>query len=273
MRGRANDPFIVPTVLKGPTDLARWSIRLRQEREKHGWTQIHVADQIGVGQKSVSRWEHEKRKPTPYEQQQLGKLFNLSLEELGFVDPKREDTEQERLHRALHEQEQPFPPVWNVPFQIPLFVGREDTLQRLRDALLNGKTTALTQAISGLGGIGKTLTAAKYAYRYRSEYEAVIWIEADSRERLTEGFVTMARELDLPEKRLKNLDQIIVAVRQWMRDHARQGHQVLRKDDGQVAGSHGGLQTWACSLAENCARCRTARTRASSSSTLKGLVR
>ncbi len=48
---------------------------------------------------------------------------------------------------------------WNVPYaRNALFTGREDVLTRLYEALRAGKTTASSQpqAISGLGGIGKT---------------------------------------------------------------------------------------------------------------------
>src|SRR5947209_4925285 len=200
--------------------MAKWYERLRQERDNRSWTQAKVADQIGVGQKTVSRWERAKRKPTPYEQQKLCKLFDISLEEFGFVDQQPKAIEEQQPRRPLHEQELPFPPVWNIPFQIPLFVGREDILQQLHDALLSGKTTILTQAISGLGGIGKTVTAVKYAFQYRQEYDAVLWIDADSRERLISGLVNIAFELNLPEKRLKEPNRIITAVGQWMKDHA-----------------------------------------------------
>ena len=61
------------------------------------------------------------------------------------------------------------PPLWNVPYRRnPYFTGREDILTRLAAALRTDNTAALTQpqAISGLGGIGKTQTAVEYAYRY-----------------------------------------------------------------------------------------------------------
>jgi len=34
-----------------------WSKRLRQERERRGWSQSHVAEKIGVDTKTVGRWE------------------------------------------------------------------------------------------------------------------------------------------------------------------------------------------------------------------------
>ncbi len=41
------------------------------------------------------------------------------------------------------------------------------------------------QGISGLGGIGKTQMALEYAYRYGAEYDAVLWVRADTALALT----------------------------------------------------------------------------------------
>jgi len=60
-------------------------------------------------------------------------------------------------------------------------------LKNLYDELRVGKTVAVVQpqALTGLGGIGKTQTAVEYAYRYYSDYpEAILWARADSREGL-----------------------------------------------------------------------------------------
>ena len=57
------------------------------------------------------------------------------------------------------------PPVWNVPYpRNPFFTGREELLARLRRQLQTGQATAISQpqAISGLGGIGKTQLAVDY---------------------------------------------------------------------------------------------------------------
>jgi TIR domain len=102
------------------------------------------------------------------------------------------------------------PPLWNIPYpRNPYFLGREEVLDQLTTALRTGQPTALSQpakdvhlqAISGLGGIGKTHVALEYAYRYRSDYQAVLWVQADTHESLTSSFVTLATLLDLPEKR------------------------------------------------------------------------
>jgi hypothetical protein len=97
-------------------------------------------------------------------------------------------------------------------------------LDQLTVALRTGQPTALSQpakdihlqAISGLGGIGKTHVALEYAYRYRSDYQAVLWVQADTHERLTSSFVTLATLLDLPEKEVSESAQVVAAVQRWL---------------------------------------------------------
>ncbi len=111
------------------------------------------------------------------------------------------------------------PPVWNVPYpQNPLFTGREELLTQLATTLHKGQPTALSQpqAISGLGGIGKTQLALEYAYRYRADYQAVLWAQADTRDKLTSSYLTIAGLLNLPEKNEQESARVITAVKNWL---------------------------------------------------------
>lgn len=54
------------------------------------------------------------------------------------------------------------PSVWTVPYwHNPYFTGREDELASLANRLSTGGTLALTQSLSGLGGIGVTAQVSR----------------------------------------------------------------------------------------------------------------
>ncbi len=114
------------------------------------------------------------------------------------------------------------PNIWHVPYQRnPFFTGREDVLNQLHQTLHAETTVALShpQGISGLGGIGKTQTALEYAYRYRAEYAAVIWVRADSRTALISSLVELAHVLELSERHEQDQELIVQAVLRWFRLH------------------------------------------------------
>ncbi len=102
---------------------------------------------------------------------------------------------------------------WNVPFQRnPFFTGRKHVFEKLHEALFSSKI----QVVNGLGGMGKTQTAVEYAYRYRNEYNAVLWSKADSHDAFFSGFAAIAQVLDLREKDEKYQNMIVAAVCRWL---------------------------------------------------------
>ncbi len=114
------------------------------------------------------------------------------------------------------------PPIWNIPYpRNPYFTGREDILKKLYDVLRISKTAAITQpqAISGLGGIGKTQSAVEYAYRYHNDYQAVLWIQAETRQLLISDFVVVAGLLNLPEKDVQDQNKAVEAIKRWLKEH------------------------------------------------------
>ncbi len=114
------------------------------------------------------------------------------------------------------------PRFWDVPYQRnPFFTGRDDVLTRLHEMLTREHPVVAVQqhALCGLGGIGKTQTVLEYIYRYESEYQAVFWIKADTRENLFADFLSLAQLLTLPER--DSLDQAVVtaAIQRWLQEH------------------------------------------------------
>ena len=108
---------------------------------------------------------------------------------------------------------------WSVPYRRnPFFTGRNEILATLHQQLHDDQSAAIsqTQAISGLGGIGKTQTAVEYAYRYRDNYRYVFWAQADTELELTGSYVEIARLMDLPLKDAENQDKTVQSVRRWL---------------------------------------------------------
>lgn len=113
-----------------------------------------------------------------------------------------------------------FPTVWNVPFpRNPFFTGRKKLLDTLHTQLQKGQATALTQAISGLGGVGKTQLAVEYAYQFHQDYQAVLWVHAESSETLTSSYMEIASLLNLPSKDSQEQSVIVQAIKMWLQNH------------------------------------------------------
>lgn len=108
--------------------------------------------------------------------------------------------------------------LWNIPYwRNPFFTGREDILVDLQSTFVSLLRSSLhVQALSGLAGVGKTQIAIEYAYRYRNNYQAVLWVHADAPEILLSSFVDLAEVLNLSERNEASQPLIVRAVKQWL---------------------------------------------------------
>jgi hypothetical protein len=110
--------------------------------------------------------------------------------------------------------------IFQVPHRRnPNFTGREEMLTALRTALTSGQPAALTQAIYGLGGIGKTQLAIEYAYRHRADYPVVWWIRSEEPTALAADYAGLVERLNLPEQRETEQAVVVEAVRRWLDEH------------------------------------------------------
>jgi hypothetical protein len=83
------------------------------------------------------------------------------------------------------------PGLVNLPSRPQLFVGREDELARL-DTALSGTGGVVVVAVHGLGGIGKSSLAARYAVTHAARFDLVWWITADTAAAVRAGLAGLA---------------------------------------------------------------------------------
>jgi tetratricopeptide (TPR) repeat protein len=122
-----------------------------------------------------------------------------------------------RFPGALSKTQNTPTKIWNLPHSRNRnFTGREEMLSELRKALDSGQTAALTQAISGLGGVGKTQLATEYAYRHTESYDVVWWVRSEQPASLRADYAGLAAKLDLPEKDAQEQQAVIDAVKEWL---------------------------------------------------------
>ncbi|MHC1687042.1 MAG: FxSxx-COOH system tetratricopeptide repeat protein [Methanothrix sp.] len=106
------------------------------------------------------------------------------------------------------------PSIWNLPhMRNPNFTGREKMLSDLYVGLNSGQQL---QALTGLGGKGKTSLAKEYAYRYMANYDHVWWIRADEPATLSIDYANLAVALDLPQKNSSDQTAVMNAVKSWL---------------------------------------------------------
>ena len=115
-------------------------------------------------------------------------------------------------HSAPKEPRFPgaLPPIWNVPhLRNPNFTGREQILNDLHAALNSGAPESWLQALTGLGGKGKTTLAREFAYRYQADYDLVWWVHADESASITMDY-------DQPGSSSWVCPKWILQTRPWM---------------------------------------------------------
>ncbi|HEU5374647.1 MAG TPA: FxSxx-COOH system tetratricopeptide repeat protein [Ktedonobacteraceae bacterium] len=205
---------------------------LREERMRRNWRQRDVADQLGTTVVTVRRWESGRQLPSAYYRVKLCALFEKSMEELGlmpisFPTPERETPADVRIHSLATDGVA----LWTVPHaRNRYFTGRDDLLKQLEhqfsleepDHLPDSTCcVALTQsqAIKGLGGIGKTQIAIEYAYRSRDQdrYRHILWINAANEETLMNSFATLAELLPaFPAKHEMDQWKLVAEIKRWL---------------------------------------------------------
>jgi tetratricopeptide (TPR) repeat protein len=86
--------------------------------------------------------------------------------------------------------------VWTIPARVRGFTGRAELLAEVEAALRSGGP-AVVQAVTGMGGIGKTTTAIEYAHRHHEEFDIAWWVPAEDPALIPERLAECALALEL----------------------------------------------------------------------------
>ncbi|HEX3518153.1 MAG TPA: FxSxx-COOH system tetratricopeptide repeat protein [Solirubrobacteraceae bacterium] len=115
------------------------------------------------------------------------------------------------------------PPIWNVPVATRTFQGRAQALEGLTRCLKSDGRVAVTQAyaIHGLGGVGKTQLAARWAHEHRADYDVVWWIRAEQESTRLVDYAALGLRLDLAEANSHDQSWLINATKDWLERSSR----------------------------------------------------
>jgi hypothetical protein len=113
----------------------------------------------------------------------------------------------------------PFPPVWNVPYRYPaILTGRDHLIEQIFQGFTAEPVSGNIpiQALTGLGGLGKTQAAVAYAYRYRKYYQTVLWARAETEGDLLTSLTDIAiKQLNLPDVQEQPDENIRASLQEW----------------------------------------------------------
>ena len=100
------------------------------------------------------------------------------------------------------------------------FWGREDALSEVKKALdpIETQREQKSYALWGMGGVGKTQIALRYASTSRERFQTILWISADNNIQLSQSFRDVARHLGLVNTDEESEDAMsaMMKVKTWL---------------------------------------------------------
>lgn len=58
------------------------NVRIKKERQRHGWTQVEFANKLGLSKQTINNWENERRTPDPNTVVAIAELFGVTTDYL-----------------------------------------------------------------------------------------------------------------------------------------------------------------------------------------------
>ncbi|KAK7415772.1 hypothetical protein QQX98_005685 [Neonectria punicea] len=125
----------------------------------------------------------------------------------------REILEEMRLHSQSGSKAAI--PCHMIPYSAnPLFHGRREILDTMKVHLVVSRKQRSSFAVCGLGGVCKTQIALRFIYDHLDEYPVVLWMQADTQQKLAESYTNAAKRLHLePQDSQKDSDAVATALK------------------------------------------------------------
>ncbi|BCL39432.1 tetratricopeptide repeat protein [Nostoc sp. MS1] len=154
-----------------PEQTAAFLARLKVENS--GKSEAKLASEINIGAAAFKKRMTEVYDKFAQSCPELATSTRGKLETLkAYLTAKYNGVPQTRPITEIHH---------NLPLAVPRekFVGREAELENLHKLLQENQQVAIIAAIAGMGGVGKTELALRYAYSQRLTYQGgICWLSA-----------------------------------------------------------------------------------------------
>lgn len=112
--------------------------------------------------------------------------------------------------------------------RISRFFDRDDILHKIDDHFRKDSNAESFQSLAlyGLGGVGKSSVASKYANMKlrRDELDAMFWVQSEKLVSIRQSFTDIAMRLKLPDARPKDHDENRALVLDWLRNTRKKPH-------------------------------------------------
>ena len=103
--------------------------------------------------------------------------------------------------------------------EIPRFWGREEVLSIIDDAIfadITPKPSLSSFAVYGMGGVGKTQIALRYANTRQDKFDTVLWISVKSHNTIAESFRGVAKTIGINQDSVVDDNSVILDVKAWL---------------------------------------------------------
>lgn len=102
------------------------------------------------------------------------------------------------------------------------FFDRTDVIEKIEDYFSQVDTTEIFRSLAlyGLGGVGKSSVALRYAEGKlrRGELDAMFWVHSEKLNTIRQSFTDIAMRLKLPDARPKDHDENHALVLNWLQN-------------------------------------------------------